>query len=246
MPERWRVVIDHPDPAGVERAHLHALVARWLDEDHWASPKPYCLVPLYEWVDGLSAFEVGGLIPEVGPALAAGVAAFHEQGGRLGQQRCRAVDREAELVASATWEQLWEEARSRRTIRLRFETPTTFRAGRVSQPLPLASSVVRSWSSRWARHASPALAAEVPLDASRLAIAVDKLDGRTVEVQTPGRPLIAFVGEVGYRNHERGETGRSVGRRLDALACVAEFSGTGSSTTAGLGVTAYHRDPATS
>lgn len=273
MPLRWSIALEHPVPESVSPWDLHGMVSRWLDSDHWQQSKPYSLVPLHALDNDVVAFEVGALVDSVEPLLCAGVRALHRSGGRLGTYRCRAVDPEPTLVARCTWEELWEQASPERRFPVRFETPTTFRSGGISHPVPLPTSVVRSWNTRWRRFAPSALAAEVDLDVSRHAIAIAQLDGRTVDVETARlrpskdgpskdrwgtmtnaakptngrqptgsgrrRAEVGFVGEVTYQLHERGGAGTAIGRRFDALAGIAEFAGTGTSTTMGLGVTRY-------
>lgn len=237
MPQRWLVRIEHPAPERVEPHHLHALVSRWLDEDHWADRKPYALVPLYVADDGHPAFEVGLLVDDLARCIGEGVAELHRRGGRLGSLRCRALEVHPELVAAADWGAVWEQAEPQRDLSLQFETPTTFREGALYHPVPTPSSAVRSWNERWQRFAPPLLARAVDLDASSCKITVAHLEGRTVETVRGRRTIPGFVGAVTFRSHDRGDERDVVRRRLRALAGIAPFGGTGSGTPSGFGVT---------
>lgn len=236
MPARIRIAIEHPKPETVVGTHLHALVSKWIDNDHKATKKPFSIVPLHEGPTGKPTFEIGVLADELLPTIESALANFAQTGGRLARDRCELAAK-PEMVAYHSWADMWERANSHPTIKVSFETPVTFRVGQLANPVPLPSSVFRSWLRRWRDFAPSDLARLVEVNAADEQVLISHLAGETVKAKTPRRSITGFVGVVHFHNFTSGVDGTVLSKQLNALAAIAPFGGTGTSTTSGLGVT---------
>jgi CRISPR/Cas system endoribonuclease Cas6 (RAMP superfamily) len=136
---------------------------------------------------------------------------------------------------SAPWSELAEEAGPARTFRFEFVTPTAFRSGAATIPLPLPTLVFGHFRSRWNVFAPEDLRPHAPLGDMNLLLS-------HVDIATPG--ILRFkrathVGFVGRCTIEARGCPEALRRSLDTLASIAPFSGTGAGTTFGMGVTHY-------
>ena len=239
MPSRWQVQFEIPDIRRTELHQLHGLVSHWLEgplsvEDHHANRKPFCLSPL-ERVEGDVWRTTIGLLDDALPErLMEQVVATGGQ-IRLGGQQCRVVldgDSPLNCIRAASWGALLAQASPQRLFTFTFLTPTTFRAGRNYQPLPAPSSVFGHYQAVWEAFGPPD--SGVGVDLRDAGLFVDHLDGATAKAQVRRNTATGFVGTVTYRATLADP---QVLEALDALAEIAEFSGTGAQTTHGLGVT---------
>ncbi len=223
--------MDGIDPRGVTPRGLHAVVSTWLDGSdpavHARGRKPWNITPPFD-LGHSWAFEVGLLDDSLAAPLARGT----EPGTplRFGDQH--GVARGVDLVAGTSWEDLAQRARPRRRWRFRFVTPVAFRRGQRYQPLPVAHSVFRHYLACVRAHAPDGLVSLS--DVSEAELAVTDLDGRTESVFARFGWAVGFVGEVTYESASRST---DIRREVDLLASLAPFSGTGTHTTAGMGVT---------
>ena len=161
-------------------------MASWLEGDaplttHKAPVKPFAVSPMREVGPDRWAIEVGLLADELDRALLAGALRGCRRSVRLGAQRATVV-RSADggplrQVARASWQQLVLLAEPRGQFPLRFHTPTTFRSGRRSNPLPLAGSVFGHYRRQWQAFAPDELA--LATDFASCGLVVAHLDGCT-------------------------------------------------------------------
>jgi CRISPR/Cas system endoribonuclease Cas6 (RAMP superfamily) len=127
-----------------------------------------------------------------------------------------------------------EDAEPRTSWRLMFVTPTAFRSGNTDQVMPQTGSVIGHYRRVWSEFAPDRDESNVDLSAAMLSIA--SLKGETVEMMGRFRRRFGFVGEIEIKSDSSDKRLRS---RIDALIAVAPFSGTGTDTTAGMGVTRW-------
>lgn len=229
MPSRWLVSLAGIVPERVDLHHVHAAFSRWFDAtdtDHRANEKPFTLSPLTDGPSG-AAVEVATLHEGASDALMR--ATSPGASVRLGSQRGEVISvmlmHEESWADLATWSghDLW---------RLEFLTPVTFRNRDRSSPLPDTGTITKSLAQAW-RSWSPLTLPEVP------ATWVSDLDLVSQVLQiTTGRShggqqqltISASIGSIAIR---------SAGAPYvpDALLRLAAYTGIGSFTRKGLGVT---------
>ena len=179
--------LETSDISSVRAHHIHGLVASWLEGDaplsaHKAPVKPFAVSPLREVGPDRWAIEVGLLADELDQPLLAGALRGCRRSVRLGAQRATVV-RSADggplrPVAGTGRGSSWCCcAEPRGQFPLRFHTPTTFRSGRRSNPLPLAGSVFGHYRRQWQAFAPAELALATDLASCGLVVA--HLDGCT-------------------------------------------------------------------
>lgn len=136
----------------------------------------------------------------------------------------------AELI-----EQSREPAGGRRSITLRFLTPTSFSKGNVDLPLPLPRLVFQSYLKRWQEFCDVALLPDlVELIDEHVGIArIEQF--RTDTIKTKKVTLTGFVGDVTFELSKHAPPELPGQMRL--LADFAFFCGTGKKTTMGMGQT---------
>lgn len=239
MPARWFIPLGQVDPQRVRSHYLHAAVTRWFDHDpaaHAAMDKPYAVSPLTgdpAGPDGAVGIEVGTHTDSAQASL------MHStQPGatiRLGNQ-IRHVGR-PRLIHRASWAQLIADPAPAQWT-LQFETPVTFRTGNRSTPLPDTGTILSGLARLWQRW-SP-----IPLEeaaAMTQAAWVSDLDLRSVVVRMPMTGKDGKVRELVTSGSLGTLTLRCDEPRLQpalaALSGLAAYSGVGSMTLRGLGVT---------
>lgn len=239
MPSRWWVPVPGIRPEFVKIEHVHAAVSRWFDTspaEHNAREKPYAISPLADGDHGGSpGIEVATFTREAEDRLRAATKTGCRI--RLGNQlrspmRPQPMHQAAwSELAAGPHEQWWE---------LTFVTPATFRSGDRATPLPdvrtILTGLARVWTS-WS---------DIPL--SGLHHAVERTYATDVDLlstvlhltipkrRTPGSHAPLTV---------PGTTGTLRLRCPDAEAAAAgaplfrfaAYSGVGSMTRRGLGVT---------
>lgn len=149
MPSRWFVPISGIDPSRVRLDFVHAAFSGWFDrtpEEHAANDKPHTVSPLTDY-RGRIGVEIATLTDDTDARLWETVERAPQV--RLGNQ-WRTVGKPVRLQ-HATWRDL-ATAGTERQWELEFVTPTTFRSGDRSSPLPtvptIMSGLARSWN-RW-------------------------------------------------------------------------------------------------
>jgi CRISPR-associated endoribonuclease Cas6 len=241
MPVRWAITLHVERPELVLPGHVHALICECLERDvaatrHYGNDKPFSTSPLRTHDDGLFAFEVGLLDDDLEDRLMTGI---RRRGRRLQLGRQAAlIAGQPQTMRRSSWQELTRHAVPRREYRFDFVTPTAFRSGQTSVPLPLPKLIFGHYRSRWNVFAPPELRPDVPFD--DLELAISGHDIATTCVRMSRREQIGFTGWVVLTLRS---THAEVCTELDALAAVADYSGTGSGTPQGMGVTRYLGGP---
>lgn len=228
MPSRWWVPVETAAPDDVTPVELHRATTRWFDltdAEHHRQEKPYAISPLYLAHGWGWGFEVGVL---TGDARARLIRGARQIGlARLGARPARA--QAPILLREATWQELAATQPSRRWA-LEFASPTSFRTGSRSSPMPDIPKILHSLSSSWSF--SPDVSAPTLAPAERAHLWVSSLEAKTVEVDIGHLELSAMVGQI-VIDCERDE----VSRALAGLLAVAPYAGVGAGRYKGLGVT---------
>lgn len=232
MLTHWRITIRGPHPELVRPQQVHGLIAGWLEADatsdeHARPMKPFTCSIVTRTDERTGSFDVTLLRTELETIFveAAGVTS-----GTVRLGRHQFTIEPPTLVQRSDWTALLDAANSPRTFRFRLHSPTTFRTGRISQPLLFPTNVFGHLRARWSAFAPEHLRPSIELDDCGLA--VSHLDGHTEEFEARHTVFIGFVGELGITAHKATERDRRV---LHALAMLAPYSGIGSNTTIGMG-----------
>lgn len=217
MPSRWVVALAGPAGISFPVEAPHAVVSRWLDVDHRAPVKQYAVSPP-DSLAGRTVLTVrlldDGLAQRLAEATTPG------RPVRLGRHQLT-IATPPECVDEIGWDRLLA-ARGRRWD-VRFCSPTTFRNGNRTSPLPSPAGVLSGLRARWAA-ASPVL---LPSPAGDLW--VSDLDGRNEMLALRGTVVSGFVGRVTYA------CGTEDAPAYGPLLAFAAYAGIGSHTAFGLG-----------
>lgn len=206
--------------------------ADWLH--HHEPPKPFSLVPLYTAADHLIGLRVAAIGERAATLLEAAWQRVYQQGdvlqlGRYQQMTVSSLSCQPGL-SFAELSQLPPDDR----LALRFLSPTAFKQGPGSLPLPLPANVFASPYRIWQAFAPAKMgladrwpdwcAAEVFIVAHRIETAVISISQR--------EQFTGFVGEVWFEAHDGAETYLRI---WQALGRLATFCGVGHKTTMGMG-----------
>lgn len=238
MPARWFVPIEGLDPTRVRSHHLHAAVSRWFDQDraeHDANEKPYAVSPVADDLarHGSVGIEVTTLTERAEAQLMKATSPGSEI--RVGNQIRRVAP--IRLMQASSWHELASAPPSAQWD-LRFETPVTFRSGNRSTPLPTPATVLGGLGRVWERW-SPLPLADLQ-DAAQSAWVSDvSLRSTVVRMPVPGKDgtlrHVVVSGALGSLTIRCDAPHHC--RTAGALLGLAAYSGTGSMTLRGLGVT---------
>lgn len=236
MPSRWFVPIPGIDAVRVKLEFVHAAFSGWFDrssQEHAAKDKPYTVSPLTDY-RGRIGVEIATMTDDAELRLWQGIESADPV--RLGNQ-IRRVGRATRLHAQS-WEAL-EEDREEGQWTLEFVTPTTFRSGNRSTPLPsvapILSGLSRSWD-LWSGRASRGYDPRVDSD-----IWVTDLDLKSTVIRLHigdkhgGNGLITLSASLGSLSLRCDD--RATAARLAPLIRLAAYAGVGSMRGKGLGVT---------
>jgi CRISPR-associated endoribonuclease Cas6 len=236
MPSRWFVSVPGLDPDRVHLEHVHAAFSRWFDHsraEHHANDKPYALSPITRDERGTVGLEIATLSDVASGRLA--TALRDRRPVRLGNQT-RALG-QARLLVSESWASLSGHATDGHW-QLEFVTPTTFRSGDRSTPMPRVDTMLdglsRAWS-LWADHDLPGSerdwsalwVSDLDVRSVVVRLRVKRADGTMQEITVSGA-----LGEVTLRCDDR-----DAAERVGPLLRLAAYSGVGGMTLKGLGVT---------
>jgi CRISPR-associated endoribonuclease Cas6 len=210
--------------------HVDLEEAVWL-HDH-AAPKPFSLVPLYSNEGYLVGMRLATITDRATLLFmrAWEWARDTERPLRLGKQAFTVST--VECVPGPGWLALARTPPESR-VHFRFLSPTAFKQGPGSLPLPVPVNVF-SWPMRvWQAFAPPSTLPEGWLDWCEREVFVVAHDIETVRV-TISRPddFTGFVGEVHFAAHQGSSPELSA---WQALSNLAAFSGIGHKTTMGMG-----------
>ena len=146
VPSRWFVPIPHLDPARVKLEFVHGAFSGWFDRseaEHNAGDKPYAVSPPSRR-DGHVGVEIG-LLNDLAHQRFSEVTQQPTE-VRLGNQK--RLTAKPRLVQQASWKELSIPTRSREWT-LHLLTPTTFRSGSRSSPLPSVETIVAGLRRAW-------------------------------------------------------------------------------------------------
>lgn len=146
MPSRWWVPIPRLDPSMVKLEFVHAAFSGWFDRtmaEHKAGDKPYAVSPPSRR-GGHVGVEISLLNDVAHERFAEATQRSSEV--RLGHQK-RLTDR-PHLVQRASWRELARPTGDREWT-LHLLTPTTFRSGPRSSPLPSVETVIAGLRRAW-------------------------------------------------------------------------------------------------
>lgn len=238
MPSRWFVPIDGIGPGDARLEHIHAAVSRWFDDstaEHNANDKPYSVSPLTEGHQRRLGVEIGTLTGWAEERLS--TATRKGRTIRLGPTRHPLLG--AVLLHQTSWDRLAQPTGGRRW-RLTFATPTTFRSGDRSSPLPhvptILTGLARAWDvwsgqPKWQRDPKTIAAAWVSdLDLTNDIVTLWRRNPRNNQ-----RTSVLLSGALG--TIEIRCDSPEAARVVEPLLRLAEYSGVGSQTGKGLGVT---------
>lgn len=236
MPSRWFVPIPGIDPQRVKLEFVHAAFSRWFDQtpqDHAANDKPYVVSPLTDH-HGKTGVEIATLTDDAERRLWQGIGRGDPI--RLGNQ-LRRVGQPTRLYADS-WEAL-EEDRGEHRWSLDFLTPTTFRTGNRSTPLPAVAPIMTAlsrsweqWSGRATRGYDPRVDTDLWVSDLDLRSTVLRLSIRGRNGQAQPITFSCCLGRLVLRcDHP------STAVRLAPLVRLAAYAGVGSMRGKGLGVT---------
>lgn len=223
MLTRWAVPVVGIDPARVKLDHLHAVACRWVDDAHWASPKPWSLGGISA-LDGVQVCEVVTLTAEVARRLGDRVT----PGSRikLGKQHGTILT-SPQPMATRDWARLAEPTAAS-AWQVSFLSPTSFSNGSRFSPWPDPTPMGRSLIQRWnAVHPYSKVVVE-PNAWSK--VWVSDIDGHSETLRPAGLTVSGFLGRIRYVC-----TDPVVAGVFDRLLQFAEFAGVGRYTTRGLG-----------
>jgi CRISPR-associated endoribonuclease Cas6 len=242
MPSRWFVPVRGVDPQRVRLEHVHAAFSAWFDgnsAEHAAGDKPYTISPLTQ-----RGGRVGVIITTLNDyavdRLHLGV---QRQGGtvRLGNQ-ARAVGR-PQLIEAQSWREL-SAVRDARQWTIQFLTPTTFRSGDRSSPMPSVPTIMAGLGRAWTMWCEDDEVRAIPQPTSVGALWVSdlKLHSSVLHLRRRDRDGVARTTSAS------GVTGTLTLRADDAetaqwanrLLGLAPYCGVGSMRGKGFGVVSVH------
>lgn len=250
VPIRYWVGLPDVEPP-VKPEHLHGALSRWFDDEespatvvggvgasqsrHEATIKPYTISPLAE-EPGRRGVLISVLTSDADARLwrGAGTAGRVRLGRSLTRVEAPVVDE------SMSWAQL-DASRSARAWRLEFVTPTTFRTGNRTSPLPTPTGILRTPSDCWRAFSGREPRLYTPQDVTRLWVS---------DVDLNSQRLLLRVGERSGPDDRRGERGICAVTGSMVLRCdddqvaaivgpllrLAPFSGVGGFRGKGFGV----------
>lgn len=217
-----------------ERRVVHALLARWLDDDHHAERKPWSWAAHRDGDEHV--IEIGIVDDTLAERLVAGADAHRASPATARLPMIEPVQQ----VAAVTWSQLAATPPQPKWT-VRFISPVTFRRGDRFMPWPAPSSVFGSLRAAWrtfgAKHVG-----DLTVDLKADPLIVTALNGhshteRVVLRAQPasGRPPVqvtvtGFVGCVQYALDGPIDPGA-----VAALLALAPYAGIGGYTTRGFG-----------
>jgi CRISPR-associated endoribonuclease Cas6 len=234
MPSRWFVPVHGLLPERVRIEHVHAAFSHWFDvtsAEHRALVKPYTVSPPAMDAQGVVGIEIATLTGAADEAVE--TRSRERVKVRLGNQ-VRQVS-PAQLGQSTTWGQLAQRS-GERCWELELVTPTTFRNGNRSSPLPAVGTIMdglaRSWRA-WSDVELPEVSGWNSVWVSALDLTSDIIEVLRRMPDGTRRP-VKISGSVGSLSLRCDDTDAAA--VAGPLLRSAPFVGIGGQTTQGLGV----------
>jgi CRISPR-associated endoribonuclease Cas6 len=224
MPSQWTIRLEGPAAPDIPAEAPHAVVSRWLDEDHAAPVKPYSITPP-ESRGRRTTLQVRLL----DDALSGPLTVHTEPGTvvRLGRHRFTVTTPPA-LEHGCSWAQL-SATPPRRAWEVAYVSPVTFRRRNRTCPWPAPDSVLTSLSARW--QALDAATAPTITHQVLRSVWVSDIEGRSRPFTLKDTIVSGFVGRLRYACDGTDDEAATV----SALFAFARYAGIGSHTAFGLG-----------
>ena len=224
MPSQWTIMLDGPADPDIPAEAPHAVVSRWLDEDHTAAVKPYSIAP----PSGRGRRTVLRVCL-LDDALAGRLAAHATVGAgvRLGRHHFT-VTAPPVLEHGRSWVEL-STARPGRAWDVSYLSPVAFRRRNRTSPWPAPDSVLTGLSARW-QVLDPVTAPTVTREVLR-SVWVADVSGSSQVFTLKDTIVSGFVGRLRYVC-DGSESDAAV---VSALFAFARYAGVGSHTAFGLG-----------
>lgn len=236
MPSRWWVPLRGLLTPEVSVTHVHAAFSRWFDQsgpEHHFGDKPYAISPMSEH-RGQPGLEIATLTEQAEERLHS----HAQRGAKVKLGRLAAYVGTLSLVQRDTWADLATHNGATQW-RLEFVTPVTFRSGDRSSPAPHAATILEGLRRVWQAWSDTPLPEPAGAHAHGW---ISDLDLRSeiltfpVSSRTRRRPttvtVSAATGQIVIR-----PTQPDAAPAVGALLRLAAYSGVGSMTRKGLGVT---------
>lgn len=237
MPTRWFVPIPGLDPTRVRLEHVHAAISGWFDRtlaEHRCNDKPYAVSPPTRDTRGIAGVEVVTLTDQAAERLA--TATRRTADGALPQIRLgnqwRPLGTPCPLHTAA-WHTLAAPTDGTEW-RLELATPTTFRSGNRSSPLPTVEGLLRSARAAWTQWSDTPMpegdgrslwVSDLDLRSELLPVTIRGADGDPRDLHVSG-----ITGTIVVR-HDPAD------RAAAALVRTTAYTGIGAMTLKGQGVT---------
>ena len=236
MPSRWWVPLRGLDSPAVSLTHVHAAFSRWFDRsgpEHHFGDKPYAISPMSEH-SGCLGLEISTLTDEAEER-------FHvhtRRGERVALGRATAYVERPSLIQRHSWHDLAAHDGATQW-RLDFVTPVTFRSGDRSSPAPQAATILDGLRRLWRlwsdvalpeppAHQAQGWISDLDLTSEVLTFPVNSCARHTRTTVT----VSAATGSIVIR-----PTQPDGAPAIGALLRLAAYTGVGSMTRKGLGVT---------
>ena len=233
MPAIVEIRLDGPVDVEFKPDWVHGLAADWI-ETGWSSeqhqaPKPYAVSLPFKSPEGLLTFRLRLLDDAMVESCRTAANVARASGVRLGSTTYGLVD--VSLVDQRTLAELAAGARAARSHTFQFLTPTFFRSGTLTLPLPVPTSVFHSLQRSWT---VAALAVGLdPPEARFPLLQMTELDIHTARLPHHQRHWIGFVGTVSIEVDRSATTDER--QLVHALTHLAPYSGVGAHTQFGAG-----------
>lgn len=213
-------VLKQYDPAETEWLHTHE------------SPKPFSMVPLYNPAGHLAGLRYATLTPRITNLFfnAWQVATQNQQVLQLGRYQTFQVT-DVEAAPGPTFQELTLLSPSRQ-MHLHFLSPTAFKQGPGSLPLPLPINVFQGPFRVWQAFAPFQLPDEWLEWCQQEIFVVEHRIETAVTAITQQEQFTGFVGTVTFRAHVGSEEQLRI---WQALGVLATYCGVGHKTTMGMG-----------
>ena len=238
MPGRYETTFRGERLRSVTALHVHGMVCDWLfggEEAKPGPPRPSTIGPFRIRSDDTATFEVTLLDDRLEERLF-DHAATAAHGARLGRSRGEVImtpSSPVRVLDRRRWDELWAVAPSC-DLRLRFETPTTFRIRRFDRPAPDPARLLEHYRQRWLSYGPTTDPACFTLDLTDAVLLPASFDLRTRSIRGRAGTHTGFVGRLLV---EVRPASIHNGLVLARLGAVAPYTGTGAHTQYGLGVT---------
>jgi CRISPR-associated endoribonuclease Cas6 len=200
------------------------------------SPKPFSLVPLYTEDGDLAGLRLAPIVERAANLLLESWSRVRQSGRLLALGRQKFWVRDVVCAAGPGFADL-ASSNADSTLRLRFLSPTAFKQGPGSLPLPLPANVF-SWPLKvWQSYAPAPLA--LPEDwrdwcAQDVFVMEHQIQTASVAISRR-ESFTGFVGDVHFQAESRHPQAALYLHIWQALASLATFCGVGHKTTMGMG-----------